>query len=71
MTSLGAAALLVAFGIPNLAWPHRMALLGEQLDAIGSDRPRGDVEPTSRNVTFTRLFGGAFLVFAAVVALGG
>jgi len=65
-----AAALLLAFGVSNAVWPYRMARLGERLDALGTERGSGEVEPTDWNVVFTRLSGGVFLFGGVALALG-
>ena len=59
-------ALVVAFGLVNAVWPHRVAHFEEQLDAIGSKRSWDEVEPAEWKVTLTRGIGVVIALFGVV-----
>ena len=68
MCAEGAAVFIpfsLIFGLPMAIKPYTVARWGEIVDAIGRE-PAGRVEPADWNVTATRLFGVAILVFGGL-----
>ena len=61
--------LLVGVGLLGAVWPHRVARLEEQLDAIGSKRSASEVEPAEWKVTLTRGAGVVLALFGVAVFL--
>lgn len=57
---------LIAAGVASVRYPRRIARYEEMLDAIGSTRRVGDVEPADWKVSLTRA-GGVILVIAGVL----
>lgn len=55
---------LLVFALPGVAAPYAVTRFGEQLDAIGSTRSWGDIEPAGWNVWVTRAVGTVLLVGA-------
>ncbi|MFC7195836.1 hypothetical protein ACFQL4_16375 [Halosimplex aquaticum] len=56
--SIFAGLLLTVFGALGVKFAYGFALLGEQLDAIGSRRRASEVEPAEWNVALTRIGSG-------------
>lgn len=50
-------------GIVFAVWPYGVAMVGEQLDAIGSKRSPSEVEPADWNVTLTKYIGWGITLF--------
>ena len=61
--------LLVGVGLLGAVWPQRVARFEEQLDAIGSKRSAGEVEPAEWKVTLTRGAGVVLALFGVAVFL--
>jgi len=61
--------VLLAVGLYGAFRPYQLARFGEQLDAIGSKRSLGEVEPADWNVFFTRIVSVALSVFGSGVLL--
>lgn len=57
-------AFMLVVGGLGVAYPYKIAMYGEMIDAIGSTRSLDDVEPAGWNVTLTRMA-------SAVVAIVG
>jgi ABC-type phosphate transport system auxiliary subunit len=69
MTNPVLGTLLVAVGLLNAVWPSQVARFEEQLDAIGSKRSAGEVEPAEWKVLLTRAVGVLFVLFGVAVFL--
>jgi hypothetical protein len=70
MTSIVGALAGVAiagFGALNVKYSHEMARLEEQLDAIGSKRDIGTVEPADWKVTLTKGLGAVAVGVGAII----
>ena len=63
--------IFVLIGGVSAIWPYRLAKFGEILDAIGSKRSLGEVEPADWNVGLTRIVGIVMVIVGAGVVLFG
>ena len=68
---LAAGILILFLGVHMLVRPHLVARRFEQLDAIGSQRRLGTVEPAGWLVTLTRFSGGFVLLMGGFVLVIG
>ncbi|WP_323171314.1 hypothetical protein [Natrialba sp. PRR66] len=61
--------VLVGLGLLGVRHAYGITRFHEQLDAIGSTRSAGTVEPAEWNVTLTKLLSGCLSAMGGVVVL--
>ena len=63
--------IFMVIGAASAIWPYRLAKFGEILDAVGSKRSLGEVEPADWNVGLTRLVGIVMVIVGSGMVLFG
>lgn len=61
--------VLLGLGLLGVRYAYGITRFEERLDAIGSNRRTGSIEPAEWNVTFTKVLSGCLATIGALILL--